>query len=102
MGQMFLYYVTYIHQSDGKVGFGAKFYRNTGPLNSVEEVQAMVTSLTREEIQGEPDAGTLPIVPLTWTLIRAQRGPAVKARRKRSAPGDNGSGPTTVGEPTGQ
>ena len=87
MGQQWLYYVTYIHQSDGKVGFGAKFYKNPGPLNSVEEVQALVNALTREEIQGEPEAGTLPIVPLTWMLIAAKRGRGI---------GDNGSEPSAV------
>lgn len=87
MGQYWLYYVTYIHQHDGKVGFGAKFYRNSGPLNSIEEVQRLIDALTRDELNAEPEEGTLPIVPLSWTLVTAQQGEAV------GAPG-NGQGPS--------
>jgi len=103
MGQRWLYYVPCVLQQEGKVGFFAHILELDGPLNTPEDVWRLIDQLAAEHGRVLPPMGkALPVVPLGWTLIRAQRGPAVKARRKRTAPGDNGSGPTTVGEPTGQ
>ena len=103
MGQQWLYYVPFVMQKgDGKISFGARIYPSDSALNEPEKVWTMIDTITAQHVTKLPEGNELPIIPLGWTLISAQRGPAVKSRKKRPAPGDNGSGPTTVGEPSSQ
>lgn len=104
MGQLWLYYVPCVLQQDGKIGFFAHILELDSPINTPQQVWQLIDRLTDEHVSETPEGKALPVVPLGWTLISAQRGPAVKSPRKRSAPSDNGSGSetATVAEPAGQ
>jgi len=106
MGQSWLYYIPCVLQQGGKIRFFAHIAELDGPLNTPQNVQKLISQLTKEHVKSENDAKVMPVVPLGWTLIRAWRGPAVKShKRRRPSPRDNGhDGPeaATVGEPADQ
>jgi len=105
MGQRYLYYVPFVRQKgEGKIGFGAHIYPSDSALNEPKKVWAMIDAITAQYVTEPPRDNELPIIPLGWTLITAQRGPAVESPgKRRHSPRDNGhKGPdaATVGEPS--
>jgi len=82
MAERWLYWVTLVLQSDMRTGLTGRMVESPTALNSEEAVVSMINSLTREyytpEELEEIGQGELPLVPLNWVLVRAQRGPAVK------------------------
>jgi hypothetical protein len=77
MGQMWLYWVPVVLQRDGKTAFHARLVEMDRALNTPQAVIDLIDTLTAEYLQGEPEEGELPVLPLTWTLVTAKRGPAV-------------------------
>ena len=104
MGQSWLYYVPCVLQQGGKIGFFAHIAELDGPLNTPQNVRELISQLTKEHVNSENDAKVMPVVPLGWTLIKAQQGPAVRShKRRRPSARDNGHGgpdAATVGEPS--
>lgn len=86
MPEAWLYYVPCVLQHEGKIGFFAHVLETDHALNSPEAVWKLIDRLTEEHAESEPEGKILPVVPLGWTLITAQRGAAVKV-------GGNGRGP---------
>jgi hypothetical protein len=84
MPQQWLYYIPILLQREGRVGLTAKMVELDHALNSPEAVITLINQLTAELSPDEPEDGTLPVVPLTWTLVTARQGAGVK---------DNGDGP---------
>jgi hypothetical protein len=84
MPQLWLYYIPIIIQHKGKVGLTAKMVELGHALNSPEAVIALIDSLTDELGPNEVEEGTLPVIPLTWTLITARQGPGVKGNGDKS------------------
>ena len=78
MAQVWLYYIPIIVQHEGRIGLTAKMVELDHALNSPEAVIALIDQLTAELSPDESEEGVLPVVPLTWTLITAKRGPGVK------------------------
>jgi len=91
MGQCWLYYVPCVLQQEGKVGFFAHIVELDGPINTTQDVWQLIEELTAEHLPETPEGKSLPVVPLGWTLISAQRGAAVKSPKKQVMPSDNGS-----------
>ena len=85
MGKRWLYYVPFVMQREGKVGFLAHIVELEGPIKTPQDVWDLVETLVSRH-GGEPQEGddAPPVIPLGWTLISAQEGPAVR-------PGDNGA-----------
>lgn len=77
MPQLWLYWVTFVIQDEGKIAIQGDFAESNSALNSEEAVFALINSLTRKHVE-DPKEGTLPVVPLTWTLITARQGAGVK------------------------
>ena len=84
MPQTWLYYVPILIQREGKVGLTAKMVELDQALNSPGAVIALIDSLTDELGPNEVEEGTLPVIPLTWTLITARQGPGVKSDGDKS------------------
>jgi hypothetical protein len=78
MPEIWLYYIPIVVQREGKVGLTAKMVELDHAINSPEAVITLIESLTEELAPDEIEEGTLPVVPLTWTLITAKQGPGVK------------------------
>jgi len=79
MSQKWIYYVPCVISQNGKVGFCARIVELPRALNSEETVWALIGTLTTEILGGAPeDAGELPLMPLSWTLISARQGESVK------------------------
>ena len=78
-----LYYVPLLLNDEGRVSFSAKMVETDGALNSAVKVLDMIDTLTAEFIEGEPEPGTMPVIPLGWTLITAKRGAGVKAPKAK-------------------
>jgi hypothetical protein len=78
MPQLWLYYIPIVVQREGKVGLTAKMVELDHAINSPEAVITLIESLTEELAPDEIEEGTLPVVPLTWTLITAKQGSGVK------------------------
>lgn len=86
MAQSWLYYLPIIVQREGRIGLTAKMVELDHALNSPEAVVSLIDRLTEELAPDAPEDGELPVLPLSWTLITARQGPAVK---------DNGDTPPT-------
>ena len=80
MPEQFLYYVPLIIQVSDRTGFHAKIVELNSPINSPEVVWDLINTLTEEYFpEGLPEEpGTMPVLPLGWTLISAKRGAGVK------------------------
>ena len=80
MAERWLYYIPCVLQQEGKIGFFAHMLETDHAINSEEAVWALINQITAQHVEGEPDSDSLPVIPLGWTLITAQRGAAVSAR----------------------
>ena len=87
MPQAYKYYVPVVLNQESQVGFFIHIYETDVPINSEEEVYKMIDALTRKHVP-EPEKGTLPVIPLGFTLLTAKRGPGVEALK----PKGNGHG----------
>ena len=77
-----MYYVSYIVQVGDRIGLSAKLVPLPHRIDSKETVIALINALTAEAFpEGIPeefkDGKTMPLVPLNWVLVSAQRGSAV-------------------------
>jgi len=94
VGSLYVYYVSYAVQQEGRFGFGAKPVELPWPLNSEENVVMMRRALEME-VQRESGEECL-VTPIAWMMITAQAGAAVEApaaggtprkKRARTSPG---------------
>lgn len=77
--EKWVYYVPLlIHNGEGGIGFTFRFAEFEERLT--EELAWAAIMQWTEELLGElpQDKDNLPLIPLGWTLMSAQRGPGVK------------------------
>jgi hypothetical protein len=90
--ESWIYYVPFVMQAEGKTAFSAKIVETNHRIDSPEAVIQLINDLTAEFYPGEPEEGSLPIMPLGWTLIVARQGAAVESPtakpkgKKRASP----------------
>lgn len=83
---VYWYHVPVLLQKDGEATFWMHVYKSEGgPIDSLERYFEMINVLTRAHVEGEPEEGTLPVVPITWKLITAKRGSGVKAPKAKGS-----------------
>jgi len=68
------------------MSISARVWKTGHRIDSPEAVTAMIDGLTIQVLGREPEEGDLPVIPLGWTLITAQRGAAVGAKDNGGAP----------------
>ena len=88
MAESWLHWIVYIAQHEGKTAFHGKLMDTLGPINDPEVITNVRDTLYYQVYGKVPDEEEIdkdfpPIVILTWTLVKAQRGPGVR-------PQDNG------------
>ena len=85
MEESWLYWVTVLVQKDGKAGLTGQMVEAPNALNDTEAVADLIETLSREYFTDEEldaiveqrEAGDLPmmpVIPINWVLVRAQRG----------------------------
>jgi len=94
VAEQWTYWVTFIIEHDGRLAISGQMMSIEHALNDQDAVGSLIYTLnhmffSEEELQEmieqqeEGDPPVMPVVPITWQLIRAQRGPGVKSPSQR-------------------